>query len=451
MNDKKEFYKKVLLLVLPMALQNLINVGIQATDVIMLGKVGETALSASSLAGQAYFVLSVITFGLTSGAAVLTAQYWGKRDMDAIARILGLALRFSLGISILFTLVTFFAPEFVMHLFSKEPDVITEGIRYLRIISLSFTLSCFTMTFLNVLRSIERVMISTFVYAISLCTNIALNSIFIFGLLGCPAMGVAGAALGTLFARIVEVIILSIYIKASHLPFHFHINYLWKKEVVLLKDFIHFAMPVVFNEMLWGLAISTNAAILGHMGKSVVAANSIAGVTRQLAMVVSFGVANATAIMVGKAIGENKMDVAKVFSKRFKNLSIVFGIAGCVVVLIALPICKQFLTLTDQASTYLTFMMIIMSVYCICQSYNTTMIVGVFRAGGDTKYGLKADVFTLWFCAIPLGAVAAFLLNLPVYGVYPILLCDEFIKVGFVTVHFNKWKWLKNITRTSIE
>ncbi len=219
----------------------------------------------------------------------------------------------------------------------------------------------------------------------------------------------------------------------------------------MLKDFIHYALPVVINELFWGLAISTNAAILGHLGKSVVAANSIAGVVRQLAMVVSFGVANATAIMVGKAIGENKMNVAKTYSKRFQKLSGVFGLVGAVVVLCSLPICKMYLALTDQASAYLTFMMTFMSVYCICQSYNTTMIVGVFRAGGDTKYGLKADVFTLWFCAIPLGAIAAFILKLPVYGVYPILLCDEFIKVGFVTTHFNKWKWLKNITRTSIE
>lgn len=205
--EDKRFYRDVLRLVMPMAVQNLINVGVTSTDVIMLGRVSETALSGVSLANQVYFILSLLYFGLTSGACVLTAQYWGKKDTRTIEKVMGMSFRISIGAGIVFGAAAIFIPQYLMLIFTSDQAVIAEGVAYLRIAGFSYVLSAFTNVYLNIIRSIERVIIATVVYGVSLCANIILNSIFIFGLLGAPAMGSAGAALGTLLSRAIEVII----------------------------------------------------------------------------------------------------------------------------------------------------------------------------------------------------------------------------------------------------
>lgn len=446
-NEKKEFYKKVFILVFPMALQNLINVGVTSADVLMLGKVGETVLSASSLAGQVQFIMTLIFFGLTSGASVLTAQYWGKRDIRTIEKVIGIALRFSCIVSILFTVAALVIPNIIMHIFSSEIEVIEEGIKYLRIVAFSYLFTAFTMIYLNIMRSVERVVISTIVYLISLILNIILNAIFIFGLLGVPAMGIQGAALATLIARIVEFGIVFFYAKRINKEVVFRIKDIFVKDKLLFKDFLVYSIPVMINELMWGAGVSMNTAIMGHLGSAVVAANSVTQVTRQLATVVSFGVANATAIVVGKAIGENKYKEADVYASRFVKLSIMTGFAGALVILIARPIAINHLSLTPLAQTYLSMMMIIMSYFSLAQSYNTTLVVGVFRAGGDTKFGLILDVTTMWGCSILIAALAAFVWKLPIVVVYMILMSDEIIKIPFTTIRYKSRKWLKNVTR----
>ena len=217
--EDRRFYKDVFRLVMPMAVQNLINVGVTSTDVIMLGRVGETALSGVSLANQVYFILSLLFFGLTSGACVLTAQYWGKKDTRTIEKVMGMSFRISIAAGIVFAVGAIFFPQYLMLIFTSDPAIIAEGVSYLKIVGFSYILSAFTNVYLNIIRSIERVVIATVVYGVSLCANIILNSIFIFGLLGCPAMGSAGAALGTLLSRAIEVIIVVYYAqKKKSLP-----------------------------------------------------------------------------------------------------------------------------------------------------------------------------------------------------------------------------------------
>lgn len=445
--EKKIFYRGIFSLVLPMALQNLINVAVTSADVIMLGKVGETALSASSLAGQILFILTLILFGLTSGAAVLTAQYWGKKDIDSIEKILGISVQIAVGIALIFMAGALFIPRQLMLIFTPEEDVIAGGISYLRIIGFSYVFVALTTVYLNIMRTVERVLISTVVYVISLVVNVVLNAVFIFGLFGCPAMGVAGAALGTLVARIVEFLIVMFYSGRINRQVCLRMKYLVTRDKVLTKDFLKYATPVILNEMLWGGAMSTIAAIIGHMGSPMVAANSVAQVVRQLATVVTMGIANAAAIVLGKAIGEGKLEHAKVYGRRLVRLAIIMGIVGSIVITLLAPIIRTNLTLSVQAQEYLKMMLVVMSVFVIAQAYNCTLIVGVFRSGGDTKAGLIIDVATLWFVAIPFGAIAAFLLDWPPTAVYLLLTCDEFLKIVPATWRYRTNKWLRNVTR----
>lgn len=449
-NDKEEkrhFYKLVFSLVLPMALQNLINVGVSAADVIMLGKVSETALSASSLAGQVQFIMSLIFFGLTSGACILTAQYWGKKDIRTIEKILAIALRFALIVAVLFTVAVLLFPVPIMKLFSNETDVIEQGASYLRIIAFSYILMSITIIYLNIMRSVERVIIATVVYLMSLITNILLNAIFIFGMFGLEPMGIRGAALATLLARFLELLIVLFYAKFRNREVRFHSKDLFLKDKLLMKDFITYTLPVLLNELIWGCGTSVNAAIIGHLGKTVVAANSVTQVTRQLALVIAFGLANATAITIGKVLGQGKEELAKVYAKRFIKLTIIISMFGVLVILAASQIAKETLSLSKEAQSYLSFMMIVMSYFSVGQAYNTTLVVGVFRAGGDTKFGLFLDATFLWGCSILLGAVAAFVLKLPIPIVYIILLSDEVIKIPVTTWRYRSMKWVKNVTR----
>ena len=447
MENKKSFYKSVLLLIIPLALQNLINVGVTAADVFMLGRVSEEALSGASLGGQVQFIMMLIFFGLTSGASVLTAQYWGKKDMSAIEKVLGIALKIALVISILFTVVTFLFARPIMNIYSSDALVIEEGIKYLKIVCFSYTFFGVTMIYLNTMRSLERVVISTAVYAISLLINVVLNAVFIFGLLGFPAMGVEGAAIATLIARISEFVIVIIYDRCFNKVLKFKISFLFAKDKMLFRDFIVFSIPVVINELMWGLGTSTNTGILGNLGKSVSAASSVAQTTRQLATVVSFGIASAAAIILGKTIGENKEKLAKVYGKRFIVMSVISGIAGALVILLVRPILLNVLDFQSMTKEYMSMMMYVLAVFVIGQAINTTIIVGVLRAGGDTKFGLFLDVGIMWGVSILLGFLAAFVFKLPVHIVYMLLMSDEIIKIPISLWRFRTYKWLKNITR----
>ncbi len=447
MENNKNFYKMVFALVVPIALQNLINVGVTSADVIMLGKVSETVLSASSLGNQVQFIMSLIFFGLTSGAAVLTAQYWGKGDTKTIEKVLGIALRFSLTVGVIFTVVTFIFPKQIMMIFSSETEVINEGIKYLRIVCFSYIFSSITMIYLNIMRSVEKVVISTVVYFISLMLNVILNYIFIFGKFGLPPLGIEGAALSTVIARCVELTITGIYAHKYNNVIKFRFKNFIKLDSALFKDFMKFSIPVTINEMMWGLGTSANAAILGQLGSQAAAASSVVQVTRQLATVVTFGVATAASIVIGKSIGENRIKEAKIYGKKFIKLSLITGLMGSVIVLIVRPIAMANLTISPLAVSYLGSMMFVMSYFVLCQAYNTTMIVGIFRAGGDTKFGLFIDVTTMWGCSILLSAIAAFVFKWSVPIVYIILMSDEIIKVPLCTIRFKTYKWLNNITR----
>lgn len=445
--DRRKFYKTVLALVVPMALQNLINVGVTAADVIMLGAVGEKALSGASLAGQIQYIMTLFLFGMTSGATVLTAQYWGKGDHDAIEKILGMAVKAAVCVTALFTVAALAIPELLMQIFTSDPVVISEGVKYLRIVAFTYVMMGVTQAYLYIMRSVERVVVATVVYLLSLICNIIMNAIFIFGLLGLPKMGVAGAALGTLCARILEVVLVAVYARLFNREIRLRFKYVLHTDKILFRDFMQYALPVVVNEVLWGLGTAANTAILGHMESAAVAANSVAQVARQLATVVSFGLSSAAAIYLGKTIGERKTEYAKAYAKRFLILSVIMGALGGAVILAVSPLAAAALTLTGTAKEYLKIMFFVMSYFVVGQAINTTLVVGVFRSGGDTRFGLILDMTTMWCCSILFGFLAAFVFKLSVPVVYVILMSDEIIKIPITYKRYRSYKWLNDVTR----
>lgn len=442
-----KFYRTVIALVVPMALQNLINVGVTAADVIMLGAVGEKALSGASLAGQVQYIMTLFLFGLTSGATVLTAQYWGKGDKKAIEKILGMAVKAAVCVTALFTVAAFAIPEYLMRIFTSDPEVIAEGINYLQIVGFTYIMIGVTQAYLYIMRSVERVVVATVVYLMSLICNIILNAVFIFGLFGLPAMGVRGAALGTLCARILEVVLVAGYARLFNKEIKLRMQYVIHTDRVLFRDFMQYALPVVINEVMWGLGTATNTAILGHMGSAAVAANSVAQVARQLATVVAFGLSSAAAIQLGKTIGEKKTEHARAYAKQFIILSVVMGAIGGALILAISPVAAAALSLTETAKAYLRIMFIVMSYFVIGQAFNSTMVVGIFRSGGDTRFGLILDVTTMWCCSILFGFLAAFVFKLSVPIVYMILMSDEIIKIPITYKRYRSYKWLKDVTR----
>lgn len=445
--EAKNFYRKVAALVLPIALQNLINVGISSIDVIMLGKVGEKVLSGASLGSQIQFVMSLFLFGVTSGASVLMAQYWGKRELRAIETVFGIAVKWAVAVSICFTAAAVIVPGLLMSLFTNDPEVRVQGIIYLRIVGLSYLFNALTMVYLNSMRNMERVLIASVVYLTSMCTNIVVNALLIFGIGPFPAMGIAGAAIGTVISRVVEFLIVIFYDRRINEVFHFHMEFLRRKDPALSQDFRKMSLPVVANELMWGLGMSTMAAIMGHMGSAATAANSVAQVGRNLATVVAFGVASAASIMIGKSIGEGRQEQARKNGRRFAVLSVVAGILGGLLILAVRPVVIDALELTDDARKILSVMLIIMSYYVVAQAYNTTLVVGIFRGGGDTRFGFFFDVIFMWGIAILGGAVASFVMDASVFVVIFILLSDEIMKVPVATWRYCTYKWLNDVTR----
>lgn len=434
-------------LVIPMALQNLINTGVSACDVFMLGKVGETALSASSLARQVQYIMSLFLFGLTSGATVLTAQYWGKGDKKTIERIFAMGMCMAVAVTAIFTLVSLLMPETLIRIFTNESEVIREGVKYLRIVAFSYIAIGITDVYLYIMRSVERIKVATAVYLSSLICNVILNAVFIFGMFGCPAMGIRGAALATLLARILELILVIGYAKIYNREILFRMKYFFHMDSGLLKDFLVCAVPVILNEVLWGIANSASTAILGHMGSAAVAANSVAQVTKEMSMVVSFGISNAAAIYLGKTIGEKKYQHARAYAERFVKLSILLGIGSAVIILLSSQMIIMVMAMTPLTKDYLRFMMCVMAYYAVAQTLDETVIVGIFRSGGDTRFGLIIDLTAMWGCSVLLGAAAAFVFHCSVPVVYALLMSDELVKIPIIWGRYKNCSWIRNITR----
>lgn len=440
------FYKSILKLAFPIVMQNLMSTAVGSADVIMLGWVSQTALSASSLANQLMFVLNLMYCGIASGVTMLAAQYWGKKDTRTIEQIMGIGMRISMLVSFLFFLIATIFPRQVLLIFTSENDLITAGIPYLRMVGVSYLFMGISQVYLCTMRAIERVVFSMIANTSALVLNIALNSLFIFGLFGIPRMGMLGAAVATTIARAIELAIC--LVDAAHFKtIRFRLSTLMTRNSILFHDFFHYSLPAFGNEVCWGLAFSMYSVIMGHLGSDMVAANAVVVVARNLGTVVCFGLANAGAIILGKTIGSGRMEDVKGDASRFCRVTFISGIAGGILIFLLRPVFFQMADLTPTAISYLSIMLYINMYYVLGQAMNTTVICGVFRSGGDARWGFLCDCIDMWGYAVPLGFITAFVLKLPPMWVYFLICTDEFVKMPFIYKHYKSYKWLKNITR----
>ena len=444
--EAKNFYKDLRNVVQPMAIQNLISSAVNSADVIMLGYIGQTAIAASSLAGNVAFILFMISTGLSSGLVMLGAQYWGKKDTEAIKTLLGIGLRICCSVEIIVACIAAFYPRILMLIFTKNEALIAEGCRYLRAASFSYVCLSFSQMFQAGFKSIERVKIVTITSTTSLFLNIGLNAVFIFGLLGVPKMGITGVGIATSIARFIEMVICFIY--AGHqTDIKFSVSCVFRRNKLLTRDFFKYSLPAVGNELVWGSAFAMYSVIMGHLGEDIVAANSVVNTVRQLGSVLCFGMAYGGAIVVGKYMGAGDMAVAERNASRLARVTIFSGVLGAVLLICLYPVLPYIADLNETAAHYRNILLFINAYSLIGASINTVLICGIFRAGGDSKFGFVADIINMWCISVPLGLLAAFVFKLPPLWVYFILFLDEFEKMPFVIHHYFKKGWLRNITR----
>ena len=444
--EAKNFYKDLRNVVQPMAIQNLISSAVNSADVIMLGYISQTAIAASSLAGNVAFILFMISTGLSSGLVMLGAQYWGKKDTEAIKTLLGIGLRICCSVEIIVACIAAFYPRILMLIFTKDEALIAEGCRYLRAASFSYVCLSFSQMFQAGFKSIERVKIVTITSTTSLFLNIGLNAVFIFGLLGVPKMGITGVGIATSIARFIEMVICFIY-AGRQTDVKFSVTCVFRRNKLLTRDFFRYSLPAVGNELVWGSAFAMYSVIMGHLGEDIVAANSVVNTVRQLGSVLCFGMAYGGAIVVGKYMGAGDMAVAERNASRLARVTIFSGVLGAVLLICLYPVLPYIADLNETAAHYRNILLFINAYSLIGASINTVLICGIFRAGGDSKFGFVADIINMWCVSVPLGLLAAFVFKLPPLWVYFILFLDEFEKMPFVIHHYFKKGWLRNITR----
>lgn len=445
-SEKRIFYRKLWGLVFPIAIQNLMTALVSASDAFMLGFVSQTSLSAVSLATQIQFVHNLFMLALTIGATTLAAQYWGKGDTDSVEEILAIVLKISMAVSVVFFIAAMFFSGFLMRIFTNDIRLIQAGIPYLRIVSVSYLFMGLSQIYLCIMKNSGRTAKSTIYGSVAVVINIGFNVIFIFGLAGFPAMGIAGAALATTVSRALELL-LTIYENMQRSLVCVRLKYIRNSSKKLKKDFWHYTTPVLGNELVWGCGFTMFSVIMGHLGSDAVAANSVANILKNIIACVCNGIGIGAGIIVGNELGKGEMERATEYGNRLFKLAVFAGAVSGLILLAVSPVLRIFTgSLSAQAHSYLKNMMYICTYYMIGKSVNATVIAGVFCAGGDTKFGLKCDAVTMWVILIPIGMITAFVLKLPIMVVYFIISMDEIIKLPAVYRHYKKYNWVRNLT-----
>lgn len=441
----KEFFATILTLVIPITLQNLISSSLNMVDNVMIGRLGENEIAAVGLVNQYFFIFMLCLSGINAGASIFMAQYWGRKDKSSIKKVLGLDLVLGTIASVIFTLIALFIPQSIMRVFTNEVIIIDLGVQYLRIISITFMLTNITQGFSTALRCTGIAKPPMFASLIGVLTNAFLNWIFIFGNLGAPVMGVAGAALATSIARLVETAIVLVYAYSPQSVVKGKLRELLNFNLEFIKNYFKTSYSVILNELVWALGMTTYSVIYARIGIKEVASMQIATTINNMFMVLCIGLAVAASIMVGNKIGAGEEEVAINYAGKLGVLAPMIGVVIGAALWISAPLVTGAFKISEDTIKLTVTVLRTMAFFAPLRFFNVLMIVGIFRGGGDTTYSMLVQLGTIWCFSIPVGFIGAVYFNLSLPVVYLIICMEELIKVIFEWARLRSKKWIKSI------
>ncbi len=445
----REYYRTLIRLALPIALQGLISSSLNFVSVFMIGQLGEVSVASVGLANQIWFLLNLMVFGISSGTSMFVAQFWGKRDVQNIRRVVGITIKLGLIAAVIFFVIARFFPETALRIYTSDPAVISTGSRYLKILAWSYGFYALTAVFSMSSRAVGNVRLPVFVSTAALLLDILLAYPLIFGWgkLGIPALGVDGTAIAGLIARVMECAVLMFFIfRNPSNPVAVRIHHILDFDWNFIGRIMKPVLPVIGNEFLWSMGITTYNAIYGHIGTSAVAAINIVSSIDNVAFVLFLGVGNATAIMVGHLIGQGKFDQAYRYAGR--SLLIQGGVAlimGGAVLLVA-PAMLQYYKVAPEVIDFARNCLIVLGLGLWVRACNHTIVIGILRSGGDTRFSLLLDGLVIWLIGVPFTAAGAFLFHLPIFFVYALTLSEEVTKFAIGLRRYFSKKWINDLT-----
>ncbi|MCC6569003.1 MAG: MATE family efflux transporter [Anaerolineales bacterium] len=447
----KDFIRAALALAVPVAFQQLITASLNMIDVLMVGQLGETAVAALGLANQIFFLLVLFVFGVTSGMSIFTAQFWGKGDTESIRKVLGICLVVAVSVAVIFSLAAVFIPATLMSVYTKDAEVIKLGSDYLRIVGLSYVLMAIAFSYISILRSITQVALTVVVSVVALGLKTIIGYTLIFGHFGLPALGVRGAAIGTATGWAFECVLLLILVYARKTPlaanplnfFHFNRSFLF--------NVLRTSMPAALNEVIWSFGITLYNAVYARIGTDAIAAININATIEELMFVLFIGLGNACAVMVGNKIGEKEKETAFEYSRRFTIMAVALALMGSVIVFLSRGFIASLYQVSDSAIFDLKNIMLVYSLSAWLRVYNFMLFIGALRAGGDTRFAMFTELFSIWLIGVPAALIGGFVLHLPVYYVYALVLIEEVVKAIVITWRYLSRKWIHDLVNATAD
>lgn len=441
----RDFFRSMLAIAVPVAFQQLITASLNMLDVLMVGQLGETSVAALGLANQIFFLLILFLFGVTSGMSIFTAQYWGKRDEENIRKVLGICLVIAVSVAVMFTLAATLIPEILMSYYTEDTEVIRLGSEYLRIVGLSYVMMAIAVSYISILRSITMVKMTVLVAVIALGLKTVISYVLIFGLAGFPALGVRGAAIGTAIGWTFECVLLLVMVYALKTPLAANPLSFFQFSRPFAMNVLKTSMPAALNEVLWSVGITTYNAVYARIGTDAIAAVNINATIEELVFVLFIGVGNACAVMVGNKIGEGRKDLAFEYGRRFVILGVALALMGGAIVLAVRETVISLYQISPAAMQSLRMLMLVYALFNWIRVFNFMLFIGALRSGGDTRYAMFTELFSIWVIGVPAALIGGFVLHLPVYGVYALVLLEEAVKAIIVFRRFISRKWINDL------
>jgi putative MATE family efflux protein len=444
----REYVRTLLNFALPITLQNLIMSSLNMVSMVMIGQLGETPVAAVGLANQIFFLLQLILFGINTGSAIFTAQFWGKGDIPNIRRVHSFAILLGLAAALIFLLMAVLAPEFLLGIYSKDPEVIAAGSEFLRIFGWAYLFTAVSFSYAIMLRSTGQVKIPMLTSTVALVFNTILSYLLIFGKLGFPNLGISGAATAGLLARILECGALLGIVYMRRMPIALRLSDIFGLDWAFVTRIFKPVLPVILNETFWSLGITAYYVVYARIGTESVAAMNISATIENLAMVMIFGISHATAILIGNHIGAGEEQRAFLYAVRSLALVIGLGLLIGGVVLLASPAILSLYKVDPQVIFYAKRALTILALLIWVRGSNALMVVGILRSGGDTRFSLFLDGLVIWIVGVPAAVFTAFVLKWPVHMVYLAIMSEEILKCGIGMWRVFSKKWIHNMTQT---